>query len=166
VDREVTPHTVLGTFETADAAARAVDRLLAAGFRPEQVSALGRRDVPADAAPERGVAGRAAGGAVVGAALGGLGALLLAAAVAPPGAGPVGAADPLATLLPGAVAGGLAGGLIGFLRVPDEPVDPSAGPVPEEAYVVAVRVDPDEGARARALLAGAAPAGQTERRTG
>src|ERR687886_204135 len=95
-----TRSTVVGVFESRDAAERAVEALQRAGFRPDQVgfAMRGGGDVPEGTTDT--VAGNNAGaGAATGAILGGL--LGAAAALLIPGIGPVLAGGVLAPLLGG-----------------------------------------------------------------
>ncbi len=148
--------TVIGAFETREAAARAVDDLIAAGIEPDDVSVLGRHGEVADVTPENETARDIATGAGIGAAIGGLGSILVGvAALAIPGIGPVVALGPFAGALSTAVAGGLIGGMIGFLKARGVPEDEAAfyaERVKAGAYLVAVNARPGEEARARATL--------------
>jgi hypothetical protein len=102
--------TVVGAFETREMAERAVNDLMAAGFRADQLSVLGRHGELADVTPEGETATRTAAGTGIGAAVGGLGSLLLgAAALAIPGIGPVLALGSWASAFSLAVGGGLVG---------------------------------------------------------
>src|SRR5438309_11461494 len=108
-----------GIFRTRNQAENAVDRLVAAGFRTEDISVLlpenvGTKDFAHEKntkAPEGTTTGAVTGG-VVGGTLGllaGIGALAI------PGLGPFIAAGPIMGLLAGAGAGGAIGGLVGSL---------------------------------------------------
>jgi uncharacterized protein (TIGR02271 family) len=115
--------TVVGVFESRDAAERAVDALRQAGFRPDQIgfAMRGGGDVPAGAV-DTVESSNAGAGAATGAILGGL--LGAAAALLIPGIGPVLALGTLGgSVLTGAVAGSalgaLAGALIG-MGIPEE----------------------------------------------
>src|SRR5438270_3822869 len=108
-----------GIFRTRAQAENAVDRMVAAGFRTEDISVLlpenvGTKDFAAEKntkAPEG-----AATGAGAGAALGGtLGLLAGIGALAIPGVGPFIAAGPIMGALAGAGTGGVVGGLVGAL---------------------------------------------------
>ncbi|HEY3107235.1 MAG TPA: hypothetical protein VGL23_00680 [Chloroflexota bacterium] len=117
------PTTVVGVFESRDAAERAVDALRQAGFRPDQIgfAMRGGGDVPAGTVDT--IEGSNAGaGAATGAILGGL--LGAAAALLIPGIGPVLALGTLGgSVLTGAVAGGTLGALAGALigvGIPEE----------------------------------------------
>ena len=158
---------VVGAFETRAMAERAINDLLAGGFRPDQVSVLGRDGQPADLTPENETAENVATGAGIGAALGGVGALLIgAAALAIPGVGPIVAVGTWATALSMAVGGGLVGGLIGFLTsqgVPAEQAELYAERVRAGAFLVAVTPDAGEQAKAESLLANAGAEGPIRR---
>jgi hypothetical protein len=111
---------VVGAFETRAMAGRAVNDLMGAGFRPDQLSVLGRHGELTDVTPEGETATKVATGAGIGAAVGGLGSILLgAAALAIPGVGPVLAAGSWA----GALSLALGGGLVGFLSAQGVPAD-------------------------------------------
>ncbi len=147
---------VIGAFETRDAAAHAVDDLIAAGIAPDEVSVLGRHGEVADVTPENETARDVATGAGIGAAIGGLGSILVGlAALAIPGIGPVIALGPFAGALTTAFAGGLIGGMIGFLKahgVPEDEASFYAERVKAGAYLVAVSARPGEEAKARSTL--------------
>src|SRR4249920_1753777 len=108
-----------GIFHTRGEADNAVDRLVAAGFRTEDISVLlpenvGTKDFAHEKntkAPEGATTGVVAGG-VVGGTLGllaGIGALAI------PGLGPFIAAGPIMAALAGLGTGGALGGMIGAL---------------------------------------------------
>ncbi len=110
---------VFGIYRSQSQVERAVDSLVAANFRPEDISVLLPENVGTKAfahekgtkAPEGATAGAGTGG-VVGGTLGllaGIGALAI------PGLGPFIAAGPIMAALAGAGAGGVVGGLIGAL---------------------------------------------------
>jgi hypothetical protein len=110
---------VIGLFDNRATLDRAIDALLANGFRGSDLSALlpdakGSKEVAAEKhtkAPEGAMAGAAAGG-IAGGTLGllvGLGALAI------PGLGPFIAAGPIMAALAGAGAGGAVGSLTGSL---------------------------------------------------
>jgi len=110
---------VFGIYKTRAQVESAVDALVAAGFRSEDISVLmpenvGTKDFAAEKntkAPEG-----AATGAGAGAALGGtLGLLAGIGALAIPGLGPFIAAGPIMGALAGAGTGAVAGGVIGAL---------------------------------------------------
>src|SRR5204862_6761196 len=110
---------VYGIFRTREQAENAVDRLVAEGFRTEDISVLlpenvGTKDFAHEKntkMPEGTATGATAGG-VVGGTLGllaGIGALAI------PGLGPFIAAGPIMGALAGAGAGGVVGGVVGAL---------------------------------------------------
>jgi hypothetical protein len=110
---------VYGIYHDRAHAENAVDRLIAAGFRAEDISVLlpenvGTKDFAAEKhtkAPEGTATGATAGG-VVGGTLGllaGIGALAI------PGFGPFIAAGPIVAALAGVGAGGVVGGIVGAL---------------------------------------------------
>ena len=108
-----------GIFANRNNASEAIDRLVAAGFRSEDVSVLmqdnvGTKDFAHEKhtkAPEGTTTGVIAGGAIGGTlgVLAGLGALAI------PGIGPLIAAGPIMAGLAGLGAGGAVGGLVGAL---------------------------------------------------
>jgi hypothetical protein len=159
--------TVVGAFETRAMAERAVNDLMAAGFRADQLSVLGRHGEVADLTPEAETATRTATGAGIGAAVGGLGSLLLGVgALAIPGIGPVLAVGAWGSALSLALGGGLVGGLIGFLSaqgIPPEQAELYAERVQAGAYLVAVHPDAGEEAKAESVLANAGAEGPIRR---
>ena len=110
---------VFGIYNSREAAEGAVDRLLAANFRNEDISVLlqdnvGTKDFAHEKhtkAPEGAATGAVAGGVIGGA----LGALIGLGALAIPGVGPLIAAGPIIGALTGVGSGGVVGGLIGAL---------------------------------------------------
>ena len=106
--------SVIGVFNSADQAQKAIRALRAKGFGDDEISIVSKDDGGA-----RG-GGSIMEGTVTGGAIGG-GAGLLAGlgALAIPGIGPIVAAGPLAAALSGAVTGGLVGGLVD-LGIPDD----------------------------------------------
>jgi hypothetical protein len=110
---------VFGIYSTREAAERATDAIVNAGFSPADISVLlpenlGNRSIgteKATKAPEGATAGGTTG-AVLGGALGmlaGIGALAI------PGVGPLIAAGPIMATLAGAGVGGAIGGITGAL---------------------------------------------------
>ena len=110
---------VFGIFRNRSQAENAVDRLVAAGFRTEDISVLlpenvGTKDFAHEKntkAPEGTTTGAVAGGVVGGT----LGLLAGVGALAIPGLGPFIAAGPIMSALAGLGAGGAVGGLVGAL---------------------------------------------------
>ena len=110
---------VFGIFTTRTGAETAVDRLIAAGFRSDDVSVLApdqkaTRELATEKntkAPEGATTGATAGGAIGGT----LGLLAGIGALAIPGVGPLIAAGPIMGALAGMGAGAATGGLIGAL---------------------------------------------------
>ena len=110
---------VYGIYNSREAAEGAVDRLLAANFRNEDISVLlqdnvGTKDFAHEKhtkAPEGATTGAVAGGVIGGT----LGALIGLGALAIPGVGPLIAAGPIIGALTGLGSGGVVGGLIGAL---------------------------------------------------
>ena len=117
--------TVVGLFDSHEAARDAVSELVREGFRHEDISLMAR-----DAAGEGREGAKVAyveedgheqvedmaKGAGTGAAIGGAAGLLLGlTALAIPGIGPILAAGPLAAAIAGAGVGGTAGGLVSGL---------------------------------------------------
>jgi len=108
-----------GIFRTRSQAENAVDRLVAAGFRTEDISVLlpenvGTKDFATEKntkAPEGATTGAVAGGVVGGT----LGLLAGVGALAIPGLGPFIAAGPIMAALAGLGAGGAVGSLVGAL---------------------------------------------------
>jgi len=134
--------TVVGTFDSFQAASSAARDLRAAGFLDSDVNVVAnnvRRDASVDGT-DRAVADRsetmsgAATGALAGGALGGVAGLTVSLmGLAIPGIGPILAAGPIAAALAGAGAGAVAGGLIGSLT------DMGVSKTHAEYYAEAVR---------------------------
>jgi len=110
---------VFGIYRSRQGTERAVDELIAEGFRAEDISVLMQDNVGTkDFAHEKNTKAPegAATGAGAGAAVGGtLGVLAGIGALAIPGVGPFIAAGPIVAALAGIGAGGAVGGLIGAL---------------------------------------------------
>src|SRR6201994_2697966 len=110
---------VYGIYNNRQTAENAVDRLLASGFRSEDISVLlqdnvGTKDFAHQKetkAPEGTTTGVVAGGAIGGTIglLAGIGVLAI------PGLGPLIAAGPVIAALTGVGSGGVVGGLVGAL---------------------------------------------------
>ena len=139
---------VFGIYRTRLQVERAVDSLVAANFRPEDISVLlpenvGTKDFAHEKgtkAPEGAAAGAGTGG-VVGGTLGllaGIGALAI------PGLGPFIAAGPIMAALAGAGVGGAVGGLIGALvgmGIPEYEAKRYEGLVKEGGILLSVHCD-------------------------
>ena len=151
---------VFGIFPTEDAAERAVDQLVSAGFSNSDISALLPDNETTRAfahekhtkAPEGTTTGAATGG-VVGGTLGllaGIGALAI------PGVGPLIAAGPIVAALAGAGAGGAVGGLLGALvgmGIPEYEAKRFEGAVKDGGTLVSVHCDySDEIATAKRVM--------------
>lgn len=142
---------VYGIYPNRSAAEAAVDRMLAAGFRNEDISALlqdnaGTKDFAhekATKAPEG-----TATGAATGAAVGGtLGLLAGVGALAIPGLGPLIAAGPIMATLAGAGSGGVVGGIVGALvgmGIPEFEAKRFEGRVKEGGILVSIHCDNSE----------------------
>ncbi|MGI8424894.1 MAG: general stress protein [Chloroflexota bacterium] len=117
---------VVGVFVNRDDAARAVEDVVAAGFREDEIGFAIRNGGAApietsDLTASDGPASSAATGVITGGVLGGL--IAAAAALIVPGVGPVLAGGLLASALSGAAIGAAAGGVLGALvglGVPEE----------------------------------------------
>lgn len=140
-----------GIYPNRTAAEAAVDRMLAAGFRNEDISALlqdntGTKDFAhekATKAPEGTATGAAAGAAVGGT----LGLLAGAGALAIPGLGPFIAAGPIMATLAGLGSGGVVGGLVGALvgmGIPEFEAKRFEGRVKEGGILVSIHCDNSE----------------------
>ncbi len=151
---------VFGIFKTEDAAERAVDQLLSAGFSNSDISALLPDNETTRAfahekhtkAPEGTTTGATTGG-IVGGTLGllaGIGALAI------PGVGPLIAAGPIVAALAGVGAGGAVGGLLGALvgmGIPEYEAKRFEGAVKSGGTLVSVHCDySDEIATAKRVL--------------
>jgi hypothetical protein len=151
---------VYGIYPNRQVAEAAVDRILEAGFRNEDVSALlqdnvGTKDFAhekATKAPE-GTAAGAATGAAIGGSLGllaGIGALAI------PGLGPFIAAGPIMATLAGLGSGGLVGGIVGALvgmGIPEFEAKRYEGRVKEGGILLSIHCDNSEWvSRAKQIL--------------
>jgi hypothetical protein len=153
-------NAVIGLVATQAQAETIVDRLQAAGFSNNDISALfpdktGTRDFAHEKntkAPEGAVAGASAGGTIGGV----LGLLAGIGALAIPGLGPFIAAGPIMAALSGAAAGGLVGGLAGGLvgmGIPELEAKKYEGKIKNGNILLAVHVDDgDEQKRAKEIL--------------
>jgi Heat induced stress protein YflT len=139
---------VYGIYPNRVAAENAVDRLLAAGFRNEDISVLlqdnaGTKDFAHEKdtkAPEGTTTGVITGGAIGGT----LGLLAGIGALAIPGLGPFIAAGPIMGTLAGLGSGGAIGGIIGALvgmGIPEYEAKRYEGRVKEGGILVSVHCD-------------------------
>jgi len=145
---------VYGIYRNRSQAESSVDRLIASGFRTEDISVLlaenvGTKDFAHEKhtkAPEGTATGAAAGG-VVGGTLGllaGIGALAI------PGLGPFIAAGPIMATLAGAGAGGVVGGLVGALvgmGIPEYEAKRYEGRIKEGGILMSVHCDDADWAK-------------------
>jgi len=145
---------VYGIYRNRSQAESSVDRLIASGFRTEDISVLlaenvGTKDFAHEKhtkAPEGTATGAAAGG-VVGGTLGllaGIGALAI------PGLGPFIAAGPIVATLAGAGAGGVVGGLVGALvgmGIPEYEAKRYEGRIKEGGILMSVHCDDADWAK-------------------
>jgi hypothetical protein len=151
---------VYGLYSTRAQAELAVDRLIEAGFRNEDISVLmqdnvGTKDFAHEKetkAPEGTTAGVVAGGAIGGT----LGLLAGIGALAIPGLGPFIAAGPIMGALAGIGSGGLVGGVIGALvgmGIPEYEAKRFEGRIKEGGILMSVHCDAgDWVSKAKALL--------------
>jgi len=139
---------VYGIYRNRQQAETAVDSLIAAGFRNEDISVLmqdnaGSKDFAHEKhtkAPEGTATGAVAGGAIGGT----LGLLAGIGALAIPGLGPFIAAGPIMGALAGLGAGGAVGGLIGALTgmgIPEYEAKRYEGRIREGGILVSVHCD-------------------------
>ena len=140
-----------GIYRTRGDAEAAVDQLIAAGFRSEDVSVLlqdnaGTKDFAHEKhtkAPEGTTTGAVAGGAVGGT----LGLLAGIGALAIPGLGPFIAAGPIMATLAGIGTGGVVGGLVGALvgmGIPEFEAKRYEGRIKEGGILLSVHCDNSE----------------------
>jgi hypothetical protein len=139
---------VFGIYRTREMAETAVDRLIASGFRNEDISVLLEDNVGTKEfahkkdtkAPEGTTAGAVAGGAIGG----GLGLLAGIGALAIPGLGPFIAAGPIMATLAGIGSGGVVGGLTGALvgmSIPEYEAKRYEGRIKEGGILLSVHCD-------------------------
>src|SRR5690242_18753917 len=137
-----------GIYRTRELAETAVDQLLAAGFRNEDVSVLlqdnvGTKDFAHKKdtkAPEGTTTGAVAGGAIGGT----LGLLAGIGALAIPGVGPLIAAGPIMATLAGVGTGGVLGGIVGALvgmGIPEYEAKRYEGRIKEGGILLSVHCD-------------------------
>ena len=142
---------VFGIFRDQAEAELAVDSLLSAGFRNEDLSVLMQDNVGTKdfalrketKAPEGATTGAVAGGAIGGT----LGLLVGIGALAIPGLGPFIAAGPIMGALAGIGSGGMIGGLIGALvgmGIPEFEAKRYEGRIKDGGILVSVHCDTSE----------------------
>ena len=142
---------VYGIYGNRTSAEQAVDRLLADGFRNEDISVLmqdntGTKDFAHEKdtkAPEGTTTGVVAGGAIGGT----LGLLAGIGALAIPGLGPFIAAGPIMGALAGLGSGGMVGGVVGALigmGIPEYEAKRYEGRVKEGGILLSVHCDVSE----------------------
>jgi len=149
-----------GIYRSRTDAERAVDQLLASGFRNEDISVLlqdnvGTKDFAHEKntkAPEGATTGAVTGGVIGGT----LGLLAGVGALAIPGVGPFIAAGPIMATLAGLGSGGVVGGLIGALAgmgIPEFEAKRYEGRIKEGGILLSVHCDNSEWVgRAKDLL--------------
>lgn len=140
--------SVFGIFTSRENAENAVDRLVAAGFRQEDISVLlqdnvGTKDFAHEKhtkAPEGATTGAVAGGVIGGA----LGLLAHIGVLAIPGIGPLIAAGPIIAALTGIGAGGVVGGVTGAMvgiGIPEYEAKRYEGRIREGGILLSVHCD-------------------------
>jgi hypothetical protein len=151
---------VFGIYASREMAENAVDRLIAAGFRNEDISVLlqdnvGTKDFAHEKhtkAPEGTATGVVAGGLIGGTIglLAGIGTLAI------PGLGPLIAAGPIIAALTGVGSGGIVGGVIGALvgmGIPEYEAKRYEGRIKEGGILLSTHCDSSEWvAKAKTLL--------------
>ena len=137
-----------GIYASREMAENAVDRMLAAGFRNEDISVLlqdnvGTKDLAHEKhtkAPEGTTAGVLAGGIIGGT----IGLLAHVGVLALPGLGPLIAAGPIIAALSGIGSGGVLGGIIGALvgfGIPEYEAKRYEGRIKEGGILLSVHCD-------------------------
>lgn len=109
---------VSGLFEDADHARKAVDQLLDASFRADEIGVLLSQKqgaAPVEVKHETGVGAGVVGGGALGGLLGAIGAVLVSVGVLPGVGLGLAAAGPLTAAASGAVGGTTGGGLVGAI---------------------------------------------------
>jgi hypothetical protein len=151
---------VFGIYPSREMAENAVDRMVASGFRHEDISVLlqdnvGTKDFAHEKhtkVPEGTAAGAVAGGAIGGA----IGGLIGVGLIAIPGLGPLIAAGPIIGALTGIGSGGVVGGIIGALvgmGIPEYEAKRYEGRIKEGGILMSVHCDnADWVAKAKQLL--------------
>jgi hypothetical protein len=159
-DLALRENVVAGVFQSAEAADRAVDELMRAGWPRESIGVayqgegerFEHRSASDTKTGESAVKGMVAGGTVGGVA----GLIAGIAAVTVPGLGLLVAAGPLGAAIAGAGMGGAVGGLVGSfqgLGIPTEDAERYDQAVREGGLFVSVRAkDDDEAKRVREML--------------
>lgn len=148
--------SVICTFNSREAAERAVNELRGKGFEKE-ISVIAKDDKRAQGGDKQYDAPRMGGdtvtdGTATGGVIGGLAGLAMGAgALAIPGLGPIIAAGPIAGLLSGAAAGGIAGGLVDF-GVPEERSKHFEQKVKQGNVLVALKADEKRTSEAADIL--------------
>lgn len=151
---------VFGIYASREMAENAVDRLIAAGFRNEDISVLlqdnvGTKDFAHEKhtkAPEGTATGVVAGGLIGGTIglLAGIGTLAI------PGLGPLIAAGPIIAALTGVGSGGIVGGVIGALvgmGIPEYEAKRYEGRIKEGGILLSTHCDSSEWvSKAKTLL--------------
>lgn len=139
--------TVLGVFDSVEAAEKAANELQRRGFDRSEISIVAKEDSARGGRDDRGettMSSDISGGVATGGAIGGAAGLLAGVgALAIPGIGPLVAAGPIAAALSGAVTGGIAGGLIDW-GIPEESGRRYEQRVKEGKIVAAVKTDDDK----------------------
>ena len=153
--------TVVGMFESRDAAEDAILHLQKSGFANDQIG-VAMRDYreSAEVAEATGADDLSAEGATAGAISGaGVGALiglaLAGSAIALPGIGPILVAGPLAAGLTGAGVGAASGGLVGGLigaGIPEEEAKEYHSRLERGHILISVRCDDSNASTARRIL--------------
>ncbi len=153
--------TVVGMFETRDAAEDAIQRLLSAGFTRDKIGVAMRdpresREIAEKTGADDLSAEGATAGAVSGAGVGALiGLALVGSTIAIPGVGPVLIGGPLVAGLTGAGVGAASGGLIGGLigaGIPEEEARDYSERIERGHILVSVECDESLVPRARQIL--------------
>lgn len=153
--------TVVGMFETREAAEEAIQHLLASGFHRDQVGVAMRDHRTAEEIAEHtGAEDMSTEGATAGAISGaGVGALiglaLVGSTIAIPGIGPLLVGGPLAAGLTGAGIGAAGGGLIGGLigaGIPEEEAREYSERIERGHILVSVQCEESMVPRAREIL--------------
>ncbi len=150
--------TVVGLFDTREAADRAIEALKSAGFPVENIGVVARdpslaSDVAADSSADEDDIGVVAGGGVIG---GVAGLLVGLSAMTIPGIGLIVAAGPIAAAIAGAAVGAAAGGMIAAMTahgISDEHADFYAEALKGGAILVTIHTNDDRAADARRILA-------------